>query len=536
MKAVLYARVSSERQAEKDLSIPAQLKALRSYALKKGWEIVREFVDEAESARTANRPCFQEMIACAKEKSAPFQAILVWKLSRFARNREDSIMYKTLLRKKGVQVISINEQFDDSPTGKLLEAMIESMDEFYSANLAQDTRRGMKENAQRGSLNGARPPFGYRAVIKEIAGTKRRVMELAEAEAPAVRRAFDLCLQGEGTVQIAKALTSDGYRTRNGRPWSKTAVHYVLSNESYVGTYVWNRSPVATNSKDRTGETVRFPDHHAPIVDQITFDKVQRLMAQRAPKVVNPRVVGSRHLLSGLIFCAHCGRSMTAVSAKSGRFVYYSCQRRLKEGNACCPQKSLNAEKLEPCIIGVVKDRLLTEEHLGKLVRLVCEELQLGDTNSSEKLASVKSQLEEVERKQRRYFELIESDSIPIADVAPRLRELSDTKEALLAERTRLQRANPKTLFLMPPVSVVKTYVEDLRETLREGTIMHQRAFLRSFIKRIAIREKEAEIEYTCPIGLARNPRNEVLSTVQFGDPNGNRTRAAAVKGRCPNR
>lgn len=138
MKAVLYARVSSEKQAEKDLSISAQLKALRKYAAEKGYEVIREFVDEAESARTANRPAFQEMIALAKSKPKPFDVILVWKLSRFARNREDSIVYKSLLRKRGIQVVSIKERVDDSPAGALLEGMIEVIDEFYSANLAQE--------------------------------------------------------------------------------------------------------------------------------------------------------------------------------------------------------------------------------------------------------------------------------------------------------------------------------------------------------------------------------------------------------------
>lgn len=166
MKVALYARVSSEQQAEKDLSIPAQLKALKTHVLKRGWDVAREYVDKAESARSANRPAFQEMIAHTKQKPLPFQGILVWKLSRFARNREDSILYKSLLRKRGVQVISINEQIDESPTGRLLEGMIESIDEFYSANLGQDTRRGMKENAQRGFLNGAPVSFGYRATFK----------------------------------------------------------------------------------------------------------------------------------------------------------------------------------------------------------------------------------------------------------------------------------------------------------------------------------------------------------------------------------
>ena len=124
MNVVLYARVSSEKQAEKDLSLPAQLKALREYALKRNWTIVEEYVDEAESARTADRPAFQKMIAATKQKNIPFETILVWKLNRFARNREDSIIYKSLLRKRGVQVISINENFDDGPSGRLLEGII----------------------------------------------------------------------------------------------------------------------------------------------------------------------------------------------------------------------------------------------------------------------------------------------------------------------------------------------------------------------------------------------------------------------------
>lgn len=105
MRVVLYARVSSERQAEKDSSIVAQLKALRKYALERGWEVYKEFVDEAESARSANRPAFKDMIALAKQRYKFFDAILFWKLSRFARNREDSIIYKSLLRKYGISVI-----------------------------------------------------------------------------------------------------------------------------------------------------------------------------------------------------------------------------------------------------------------------------------------------------------------------------------------------------------------------------------------------------------------------------------------------
>ena len=189
-KAALYARVSSDRQADRDLSIPSQLKALREYATKHGWKVAVEFVDEAESARTADRPQFQRMIAQAKQKQAPFSVVLVWKLSRFARNREDSILYKALLRRHGVQVVSINEPIEDTPTGKLFEGLIETIDEFYSANLSQDTVRGMNENASQGFLNGGRAPFGYRRIKITVGTGKKAKLDLFPEQAGVARRIF----------------------------------------------------------------------------------------------------------------------------------------------------------------------------------------------------------------------------------------------------------------------------------------------------------------------------------------------------------
>ena len=159
-RVALYARVSSDRQ-DVDLSLSAQLKALKEYAAKNGYSVVREFVDEAESGRTSARPAFREMIALAKLKHPPFETILVWKLNRFARNREDSIIYKSLLRRQGIQVVSINELLEPTPAGRMLEGIIEVLDEFYSANLAQDVTRGMRESASRGFFSGGKPPYGY---------------------------------------------------------------------------------------------------------------------------------------------------------------------------------------------------------------------------------------------------------------------------------------------------------------------------------------------------------------------------------------
>ena len=129
--AALYARVSSDRQ-DVDLSVSAQLRALRDYANRNGYIVAREYVDEAESGRVADRPEFRKMLDEADRTNAPFNEILVWKFSRFTRKREHAVAFKSMLRRRGIRVVSITEHADDSPTGKLMEAIIESMDEFYS--------------------------------------------------------------------------------------------------------------------------------------------------------------------------------------------------------------------------------------------------------------------------------------------------------------------------------------------------------------------------------------------------------------------
>ncbi len=189
----LYVRVSSDKQ-DTDLSISAQLRSLREFAAKHGYRIVFEYVDEAESGKSIHRPSFKAMISAARQKVPPFEAVLVWKLSRFARNREDSIIYKSLLRKHGIQVISINEPLEDSPSGRLLEGIIEVIDEFYSANLSQDVVRGMRENASRGFFPGGTVPYGFRRLA--VADNERTRTKLAPdpSTAPVVVRIFRECL------------------------------------------------------------------------------------------------------------------------------------------------------------------------------------------------------------------------------------------------------------------------------------------------------------------------------------------------------
>ncbi len=240
MEVALYTRVSSDSQ-DVDLSISALLKALREFAKKNGNQVVKEFVDEAESGRTSARPAFREMIALARRPNKLFSAILVWKYSRFARSREDSILYKAMLKKAGVQVISINEPFDNSPTGRLMEAIIESLDEFYSDNLGEDVTRGMRESASRGFYLSSSPPYGYRKVKVQDGATERTKLEPDPIKATIVTSMFEAIKGGQGLIDIVRNLNKNTDPGPRGKGWSKTSVYFILTHEIYTGVFVWGK-------------------------------------------------------------------------------------------------------------------------------------------------------------------------------------------------------------------------------------------------------------------------------------------------------
>lgn len=349
MKVVLYARVSSDRQ-DVDLSISAQLRALREYAAKNGYQVVREYVDEAVSGRSTDRPGFKAMIVAARQEHPPFEAILVWKLSRFARNREDSIIYKSLLRKRGIQVVSINEPVEDTPSGRLLEGIIEVIDEFYSASLSQDVLRGMRENAARGFHNGGRPPYGYKLAKVQDGAASRTKLEPDPKAAPVVHRIFRDCLAGKGLKTIARGLSADGLSSKTGKKWGATSVEKMLHNPAYAGVMVWGRRKKTPGAGGDMSTPLQAEGAWPALVDRTTFAQAQAMLAARAPRVVHPREVDSPYLLSGIIRCGKCGAAMVGV--RSGPlYRYYMCGTARRKGREVCQTRLLPKDKIEQFVI-----------------------------------------------------------------------------------------------------------------------------------------------------------------------------------------
>lgn len=526
-RAAIYARVSSERQAEKDLSIPAQIKALNKYALERGWNVVKEYIDEAESARTANRPAFKEMIAMAKNKDKPFDTILVWKLSRFARNREDSIIYKSLLRKRGISVISINEQVDESPAGHLLEGIIEVIDEFYSMNLSQDTIRGMKENASRGFCNGGFTPFGYRR-IKQTEGMSEKTRLMPdEKETSIVKKIFQMALDGNGGKEIVKSLNADGSRTRLGKHFSPSGINHILRNEVYTGALVWRcKNRVYGNSgKVAAAEVIRVPKCHEPLVSNADFNRVQAFLTARRPTTYPPRTISSQYLLSGLLHCGKCGSAMSGSWGKSGQYFYYGCVQHQKMGKEVCSCRSISKDKIESFVFERIKDNILTEENIEQLVHLSIEEFTKNNSRFETQLSEVEQQLGQAQGRLTKLYAALESGKVDMEDLAPRIKEVRAQQKELEDKRNELLDGKnedaPRTL----DSDKIREYVASLKTFLGSSSFIEQKSFLKSFIKRIELNEPQVVIDYTMPLPIkGLTATEEVLYIDGVGSPTRIRT------------
>ena len=263
---------------------------------------------------------------------------------------------------------------EDTPSGKLLEGIIEVIDEFYSANLSQDVLRGQRENASRGFHNGGRPPYGYVRVKVKDGATLRTKLEPDLETVPITQRIFRECLAGKGLKAIARSLNGDGISSRTGKKWGATPIEKILHNEAYAGTMVWGKRTKNPSQIINGTIPLRIEDAWPALVDKATFANVQTRLAARAPRVIHPREVDSPYLLSGIMRCGICGAAM--VGQENGHsYRYYACGNARRKGREVCPPPTLPKDRVEGFIIDRIKSYILTEENLEELVKLTNEEL-----------------------------------------------------------------------------------------------------------------------------------------------------------------
>lgn len=333
LTAAAYIRVSTEEQIE--YSPDSQLKRIREYAVSRKILLPDDYiyVDEGISGRSAdNRPAFLQMIGTAKQKPRPFELILVWKFSRFARNRQDSILYKSMLRKEcGINVVSVTEQLSDDPTSILIEALLEAMDEYYSINLAQEVRRGMNEKFSRGGVVSI-PPFGYRMGEEHY--------EQNPDTAPILRMIFADFLEGMTFSQIAEKLNRQNIRTSRGNFFQARTVRYILQNPVYTGCQRRHLD------ESRRASMTIVQGMHTPLITEEDFLAVQkRIHALRQVLPPRSRTAPAAFMLRGLVRCSCCGSTLT----QSQKGTSLQCCR---YGRGQCPEShSISLGKLNRAVL-----------------------------------------------------------------------------------------------------------------------------------------------------------------------------------------
>ena len=332
-KAVIYARYSSDSQTEQ--SIEGQLRVCKEFAERNGFVIVKEYIDRAKTGTNDNRPAFQQMIFDSKNKS--FNFVLVYKLDRFSRNRYDSAINTMALSKNGVKVISATENISDKPEGRLLENVIIGINEYYSAELSQKVKRGLKESRIKGQFTGGRTPYGY--------NVENLKLSINETQANIVRLMFDEYLSGKKIKDIVVMLKDKGIKNGYGKDWSINSVSRVLRNENYKGV-VYADDTVYTNI-------------YPAIVSEEIFDEVNaRLKVSKRTSAHHKTEVN--YLLSGKLICGKCGGLMTGDCGKGKLgtiYNYYKCFTK-KKNKSKCDKKSIPQQYIEDIVFEATQNFL----------------------------------------------------------------------------------------------------------------------------------------------------------------------------------
>lgn len=362
MNAVIYARYSSHNQTEQ--SIEGQLHDNYAWAKQQGINVIGEYIDRALSGTKDTRPDFQRMITDASKRQ--FELVIVWKLDRFARNRYDSAIYKAKLKKCGVRVVSVKENITDTPEGIILEGLLESMAEYYSANLSQNILRGKRETMLKGYWCGGKVPYGYKLV-------ERRLV-VDEKTAPAIRYLFENYLKGVSKKQIVEDLNAKGYRTASGKPLQYKSFSKTLQNSVYIGQYVLK------------GEVI--PDLAEAIIDEDTFNKVQLKVKELSHKQATYKAK-VKYLLSGKIYCGYCGYPMVGECgrSKSGNmYHYYACATKKKKNvyddMPVCAKKNEKKQVVEDYVIDQTLKYILTPSRINSIAKAVVKEYNKEFSNS----------------------------------------------------------------------------------------------------------------------------------------------------------
>lgn len=445
-----YIRVSTDDQVE--LSPESQLVEIRKYAQRENIVLLNDqiYIDPGISGKKADRrPEFMRMIATAKESNCPFSVILLWKYSRFARNQEESIFYKSILRSKcGVDVISVTEPLIAGPFGSLIERIIEWMDEFYSIRLSQEVKRSMTVNAQRG-IRQCVASFGYHIVDGKMVPD--------EQEARYVKFIFDRFLSGKGLYPIARELNAMGVTTHRGSRFENRTVEYIIRNPVYIGKLRWN--PTGRTRRDFSNENIIIADgEHDPIITEEVWNAAQkRLDAVKAQWGYKARPSTElKHWVSGIVRCSSCGATLIFRQPH-----FFACNNYAR--GRCLTSQSVAMEDLEEAIISKLRHDAESTE--------LAYDITLSADSGGQELARLDFTMKQLAQKRSRLQDAYLAGVLDLSDFASAKTEIEGEISKTQAEMDDVRRKaenNDPVRDLQKSISEALSTIQSPTATLEE--------------------------------------------------------------------
>lgn len=479
--AAAYIRVSTDEQA--DQSPESQLIEICKYARNNNLILPDDliFMDEGISGkRSENRPGFQRMIGEAKEKPAPFDVILLWKFSRFARNQEESIVYKALLRKQcGVDVISVSEPLPGGPFASLIERIIEWFDEFYSIRLSQEVKRTMKVKAERGEFQSS-PSFGYRAHMEP---GQKTTLELDPMEAPIVKEIFDRFNAGDGFYVIAKWLNSLGVTTHRGNPFENRTIEYILRNPVYIGKLRWTPTGRSRRNFDNP-DTIVADGAHEPIISEEVFETAQKRIAE-IKEVWGYKARPTYELkdwLSGLVRCSECGSTLIFTKPH-----YFKCNNYVR--GRCKSSQHISVALLHEAVLERLREDITTPSPLRYSI-------SHSAPAQADELNRLRSSLADLNRRSARLLEAYLSGAIELEQFSGAKSDLDIHIKDLEQEIAKKDRINASPEELAAALSHnIKTAYATL--TAPDTSLSEKNIALRNITERIEFNKTTMSLNIT---------------------------------------
>ncbi len=492
---LLYARVSTKRQDDKQLSIPDQCAQMHVHVAALNGLVRGEF-REARTATDDRRPQFQEMVERACSGGEGVVAIVVHSFSRFMRDAHMFETYARRLAAHGVRIISITQPTgeEESPLARLARGVMTLFDEYSSLETSKHVVRSMKQNAEQGWWNGAPVPLGYLLVTKETRGNRaKRVLAVDEVGAEEVRLIFRMYLFGAdgsgamGVKSLVIWLNAHGHRTGTGATWGTGSLYQVLTNETYVGRAWFNRRCAKTGQlkPEREHVAIACP----AIIDRDTFDAVQRTLAARNPKVAAPRETTGPILLTGLTVHKPCGGAMTlrTGTSRSGEVHrYYSCSTCGRKGKLACEGLAIPMAKLDGLVVDHLCRRLLAPAHLALLLSGIAERRRAEAATVHTRVQALQARVTDAKDRLRRLYRLVENDAAEVDDVLrARLDDLRAERDGAQAALDRA-RGDAAPFIAIDP-ALVEAFGTAMQANLTEGTVAFRKAYLRAVVSRIEV-------------------------------------------------